>query len=89
MAMHPEIIFLLSSDITGSGEFEMSEIALLAALERLNPIDPASNRRLTRVQCIQFLDPDPLGTLQRIAKEHGGAEGFINITREDLGLDPR
>ena len=89
MAMHPEIIFLLSSDITGSGEFEMSEMALLAALERLNPIDPATNRRLTRVQCIQFLDPDPLGTLQQIAKEHGGAEGFINITREDLGLDTR
>ena len=89
MAMRPEIIFLLSSDITGSGEFEMSEMALLAALERLNPIDAATNRRLTRVQCIQFLDPDPLGTLQRIAKEHGGESGFINITRQDLGLDPR
>ncbi len=87
MAMHPEIIFLLSSDITGSGEFEMSEIALLAALERLNPIDPVTNRRLTRVQCIQFLDPDPLETLQRIAKDHGGESGFINITRQDLGLD--
>ena len=89
MAMRPEIIFLLSSDITGSGEFEMSEMALLAALERLNPTDASTNRRLTRVQCIQFLDPDPLGTLQRIAKEHGGESGFINITRQDLGLDPR
>ncbi len=89
MALRPEIIFLLSSDITGAGEFEMSEVALLAGLERLNPIDSASGRRLTRVQCIQFLDPDPLGTLQRIAKDHGGAEGFINITRQDLGLDTR
>ncbi|MSR34009.1 MAG: hypothetical protein EXS12_04325 [Phycisphaerales bacterium] len=89
MAMHPEIIFLLSSDITGAGEFEMSELALLAALERLNPVDSATGRRLTRVQCIQFLDPDPLGTLQRIAKDHGGENGFINITRQDLGLDNR
>ncbi|MCE9620479.1 MAG: hypothetical protein K8R92_11325 [Planctomycetes bacterium] len=88
MAMHPEVIFLLSSDITGSGEFEMSEVALMAALERLNPVDPATGRRLARVQCIQFLDPDPLGTLRRIAKEHGGEDGFISITRQDLGLDP-
>ena len=89
MTMHPEIIFLLSSDITGAGEFEISENALLAAFERLNPVDPVTHRRLTRVQCIQFLDPDPLGTLQRIAKDHGGESGFVNITRQDLGLDPR
>ncbi len=87
MVLRPEIIFLLSSDITGSGEFEISELALLSALETLNPMDPTTNRRLTRVQCIQFLDPDPLGTLQRIATIHGGEDGFINITREDLGLD--
>jgi hypothetical protein len=89
MAMRPEIVFLLSANITGSGEFEMSEVALMAALDRLNPLDPESGRRLARVQCVQFLDPDPLGTLRRVAREHGGEDGYINITRHDLGLDPQ
>jgi hypothetical protein len=88
LALKPEIIFLLSADITGAGEFEISERALLDDLDRLNPKDPATGRRPVRIQCIQFLDPDPIGTLQRLASEHGGADGYRYLGRAELGLDP-
>jgi hypothetical protein len=88
IALKPEIIFLLSADITGAGEFEISERKLLDALDRLNPKDPTTGRRPVRIQCIQFLDPDPVGTLQRLAGEHGGADGYRYLGRAELGLDP-
>ena len=89
IALKPEIIFLLSADITGAGEYEISERSLLDSLDRLNPKDPATGRRPVRIQCVQFLDPDPVGTLERIAKEHGGADGYRYLGRTELGLDPQ
>jgi hypothetical protein len=86
LALRPEVVFLLSTAITGSGEFDMSREEILAALDRLNPIDPATGRRPTRIQCVQFLDPDPTGTLEAIAARHGGADGFRFLSREALGL---
>jgi hypothetical protein len=88
IALKPEIIFLLSADITGAGEFEISEKRLLEEMERLNPKDPATGHRPVRIQCVQFLDPDPVGTLERLAKEHGGADGYRYLGRAELGLDP-
>ncbi|NNF43738.1 MAG: hypothetical protein HKO59_05565 [Phycisphaerales bacterium] len=82
----PDVIFLLSEDITGSGEFEIDQADLLALLDRLNPRDPRNGRRVTRINCVQFLDPDPLGTLERIAEEHGGAGGYKLLDRAELGL---
>jgi hypothetical protein len=88
IALKPEIVFLLSADITGAGEFEISERRLLDELERLNPKDPATGHRPVRIQCVQFLDPDPVGTLERLATEHGGADGYRYLGRAELGLDP-
>ena len=88
IALKPEIIFLLSADITGAGEYEISERSLLDALERLNPRDATTGRRPIRIQCVQFLDPDPVGTLERVAKDHGGADGYRYLGRHELGLDP-
>ena len=88
LALKPEIVFLLSADITGAGEYEISERTLLDALDRLNPKDPATGRRPVRIQCVQFLDPDPVGTLERVASEHGGADGYRYLGRSELGLDP-
>ena len=89
MRLKPEIIFLLSADITGAGEYEISERQLLESLDGINPPDPETGRRAVRIQCVQFLDPDPAGTLQRIATEHGGADGYRYLGRSELGLDPR
>jgi hypothetical protein len=87
MALKPEIIFLLSADITGAGDYEISERTLMDALDRMNPRDPATGLRGVRIQCVQFLDPDPSGTLERLAREHGGADGYRYLGRKELGLD--
>jgi hypothetical protein len=87
MVLKPEIIFLLSADITGAGDYEISEKTLMEALDRMNPRDPATHNRPVRIQCVQFLDPDPSGTLERLAREHGGADGYRYLGRKELGLD--
>ncbi|MBL9119295.1 MAG: hypothetical protein JNL80_05190 [Phycisphaerae bacterium] len=96
LALRPDVIFLLSTDITGSGDFEIGRDELLRTLESLNPLNATTGRRSTRIQCIQFLDPDPLETLRRIAETHsgaggdrstGGSSGFRFLSREELGLN--
>ena len=80
------VIFIVSTDITGSGEFEIDKRDLLATLDSLNPMRN-SGTRAVRIRCIQLLDPDPLGTLEAIATEHGGKEGYAFIGRGQIGLD--
>lgn len=86
LRLKPDVIFLLSENITGSGQFEIDREDLLALLERLNPVDPDSGERRTRINCVQFLDPDPLDTLRRIAERHGGPRGYKFLSRAELGL---
>lgn len=85
----PDVIFMLSENITGSGEFEIDQRDLLSLLDTLNPHDPRTGRRATRINCVQFLDPDPLQTLLRIAREHGGEDGYKFLDRSELGLRAR
>ena len=61
---------------------------LLNLLDKLNPLDPDTNRRAAQINCIQFLDADPLDTMKKIAQAHGGRGGgaFKFLTRKDLGL---
>ena len=86
MAFEPDVIFLLSENITGSGQFEIDQRDLLALLDKLNPVNPDTDQRATQINCIQFLDPDPLGTLEEIARLHGGPNGYKFLDREELGL---
>ncbi len=86
MRLKPDVIFLLSENITGSGQFEIDQADLLALLEKLNPIDPETGRRTTQINCVQFLDPDPLDTLRKIAEIHGGAKGYRFLDRRQLGI---
>ncbi|MGA1044670.1 MAG: hypothetical protein ACO3ZY_05650 [Phycisphaerales bacterium] len=86
LALRPDCIFLLSSNITGAGQFEIDRADLLATLDRLNPIDSGSGRRRSQIQCIQFLDADPLDTMRTIAERHGGEGGYKFLDREELGL---
>ncbi|MHC4833777.1 MAG: hypothetical protein ACYTFH_07810, partial [Planctomycetota bacterium] len=81
-----DCIFLLSSNITGAGQFEIDRGDLLATLDRLNPIDSRSGRRRSQIQCIQFLDPDPLDTMREIARRHSGETGYRFLDRDELGL---
>lgn len=86
MKLKPDAIFMLSDNITGAGQFEIDQADLLAMLEKLNPVDRATGKRATQINCIQFLDPDPLDTLRLIAEIHGGANGYRFLDRKELGL---
>jgi len=88
MKLSPDLVFMLSAGITGAGEFEISRDELLRALDRINPVTSRSGRRRTRIQCVQFLERDPGGTLERIAEVHGGPGAFRFLSRDELGLAP-
>jgi len=81
-----DCVFLLSSTVTGPASHEMDRESMLALLERLNPRDPSTGRRRATIQCIQFLEPDPGGTLEAVAAEHFGAGGYRFIPRSDTTL---
>lgn len=86
LSFEPDVIFLLSENITGGGQWEIDQRDLLALLDRLNPVDHRTGRRKTTINCIQFLDPDPLDTLKKIAEIHGGPNGYKFLDRKELGL---
>ena len=86
LRLKPDVIFLLSENITGSGEFEIDQEDLLDLLDALNPIVGGTGRRRAQINCVQFLDPDPLDTLRRIAERHGGPNGYRFLSRAELGL---
>lgn len=88
LRMRPDVIFLLGTSITGSGEFEIESEELLRRLDTLNPAD-ASGRRRAQIQCVQFLDPDPLDVLRRIADDHGGPDGYRFLSRAELNVAPK
>ncbi len=89
LRLKPDVIFLLSENITGSGEYEIGRDELLRWLNERNPIDPRNGRRRTVINCIQFMDPDPQETLRMIAEIHGGPGGYRFLGREELGLGTR
>jgi hypothetical protein len=82
----PDVVFLLSHGLTGHGEFEIDQRDLLLLLEQENPVDRATGRRITQINCIQFLAEDPLDTMKRIAEVHGGPNGYKFLSRRELGL---
>ncbi len=75
----PELIHLLSDNITGRGRYEISQDELLGAVRRL------TGGRV-KVNAIQFVYPDPLtlvpgmrGTMERIAEETGGQYRYVEM----------
>ncbi|MBI1375666.1 MAG: hypothetical protein GC159_23390 [Phycisphaera sp.] len=78
MSYKPELVLLLSDNITGRGKYEVDRAALLDMLDKLN------RDHRTMISTIQFLHPDPLNTLKEIATRHGGEYKYI--TAADLGL---
>src|SRR5690606_29072254 len=86
--LKPDVIFVLSEKITGSGKFEIDRRDLLAKLNQLNPvIDDKTGRRRTQINCIQFREKDVLDTLRLIAEVHGGANGYKFVSDKELGLE--
>jgi len=85
MRLQPDVIYLLSENITGSGRYEVPPDELIAQLEKLNPVDPRNGRRRVQINCIQYLTKDSLGTMRRIAEIHGGDDGYTFIERGRVG----
>lgn len=79
LGYEPEMIFLVSDNLTGSGRHEVYQADIIDAISRANTREP-----ITRINTIQMIDPDPLekmgmqGTLERIADETGGNYKFLD-----------
>ena len=84
LALKPDVIFLLSENITGAGPFEIEADRLLAALDDQNPVR-SDGTRGTAIKCIQFLEEDVLGVLRHIAEVHGGPDGYNFVERDTAG----
>ena len=84
ISLKPDVIFLLSDNITGESIYEVDRDVLLKMLEEANPIRPGSDQRVTKIMCIQFLHPDPLDTLEHIADIHGGPGAFKFLDAAEL-----
>jgi hypothetical protein len=85
LRLKPDVIYLLSENITGSGRYEVPPDELISQLEKLNPVDPRNSRRRVQINCIQYLTKDTLGTMKRIAEIHGGEDGYTFIERGRVG----
>jgi len=76
----PDVVFLLSRSIrrTGEGDWGRGREAILAELDRVNPITPSifgPPGRAVQIKCVQFIEEDPTGVMRAIAREHGGGGG--------------
>ena len=81
MRLKPEVVYLLSENITGAGQYEVPAVELLAAIDRLNPVDSRNGLRAVQINCIQYLSQDVNGTMEKIAEIHGGEDGYTFIER--------
>ena len=77
LAQNPQLMFLLSDNITGRGIYELDQDTLLAEIKR-------ANRGNAKINTIQFLYPDRIGTLQKIADSTGGIYKYVDA--REVGL---
>ncbi|MDP7005711.1 MAG: hypothetical protein QF718_05830 [Phycisphaerales bacterium] len=79
--LKPDVIYLLSENITGAGKYEVPADELIESLDKINPIDPRNGLRRVQINCIEYLTLNPARTMQRIAEIHGGDDGYTFIER--------
>lgn len=71
----PDMVFILSDNITGSGQYAIFKEDLLAEIAAWNG---GEGGKRVKINTIQFLSNDPLNTLEEIAKANDGNYKFIN-----------
>jgi hypothetical protein len=86
MRLKPDVIYLLSENITGAGRYEVPADELLVAIDKLNPVDTRNGLRRVQINCIQYLSHDATGTMRKIAEIHGGDNGYTFIERGRVGM---
>jgi len=77
LAYKPDLIYILSDNITGQGRYAVDQTELLTMIEQTKTSRGATN---TRINTIQFLYPDPLGTLQKIAEQNEGRFRYVDAS---------
>ncbi len=77
LAYKPDLIYILSDNITGKGQYAVDQRELLELIETQKRSKGAQD---TRINAIQFLYPDPLGTLKTVAEKHGGKYRFVDAS---------
>lgn len=75
IGFQPDLIYILSDNITGKGQYAVDQKDLLATIEEAKKQRGADK---TRINTIQFLYPDALGTLKIIAETHKGRYRFVD-----------
>ncbi len=75
LSYRPDLIYILSDNITGKGQYAIDQKELLELISQTRDRRGAAN---TRINTIQFLYPDPLETLKKIAEEHSGRYRFVD-----------
>lgn len=84
LAYKPQLLFILSDNITGLGQWETNQDSLIAAVQHANVGG-------TKINTIQFLYDDPLArlgkhrTLELVADRTGGRFRFVDARA--LGLE--
>jgi len=80
----PDLVFLLSDNITGQGRYEITQSTLRTEIKN-------ANKNKTKINTIQFLYPDPLTrikgmrpTLEVISQDSGGLYKFVS--GRELGI---
>lgn len=83
--LEPDAVFILARFTGIATDPDTSE--LLGTLDSLNPRTGPSRNRPVAVNGIQFLDRDPEGLLEAVAREHGGpgaGDAYTLLTRDAI-----
>lgn len=78
LSYKPDMIFILSDNITGSGQYAIFKEDLLNEISTMNGGEGDKGGKTVKINTIQFLSDDPLNTLEEIAKANDGQYKFIN-----------
>lgn len=81
IALRPDTIVIVSAGILGAADQPTDRDALLANIDELNPRDARTGRRAVQIACIHLMEPEPLGALEAIAREHGGPGAYRFVRR--------
>lgn len=74
LSFKPDLVYILSDNITGRGRYQIDQKDLLKLIEDTKK----QQHSTTRINTIQFLYPDPLGTLKLVSEKNGGRYRFVD-----------
>jgi hypothetical protein len=84
LSYKPDLVFLLSDNITGQGRYEITQATLRTEIKN-------ANKNKTKINTIQFMYPDPLikipgmrATLDMISQDSGGLHKYVS--GKELGI---